>query len=233
MGFWSTTGDIAVALGKGVYSVGEDIVYGADRTFEGLGVSGSSRILQIGIENEYLLEHVKNVAKFGLSETSPIYDMITTILVEYFDRLPEELVQKLASKAAVGGAYVGGRMVVGKWLAKKIAIRIATAVASSTLYKQFAKKIGVSAAAGSTGIGIPITLLMLQGVGQRASYASGRLRANHPELWGKLRAKRGMDMLYFLVEGPMAKHLELIKAAKQNSLQWQLHVKNLKSELER
>ena len=91
----------------------------------------------------------------------------------------------------------------------------------------------MSAAAGSTGVGIPITLLMLQGVGQRASYASGRLRASHPELWAKLRAKRGMDMLYFLVEGPMAKHLELITAAKKNSLQWQIHVKNLKSELKR
>jgi hypothetical protein len=32
--------DRSVALGQGVYSVGEDIVYGIERTGEGLGVRG-------------------------------------------------------------------------------------------------------------------------------------------------------------------------------------------------
>ena len=44
--------DINTALGNGVYSVGEDIVLGLERSGEGLGMSSYNRISQIGYEKK-------------------------------------------------------------------------------------------------------------------------------------------------------------------------------------
>lgn len=40
--------DYSLALGKGIYSVGEDLVLGVQRTGQGLGTSGRARISDIG-----------------------------------------------------------------------------------------------------------------------------------------------------------------------------------------
>jgi hypothetical protein len=41
MAFTDDTIDIAVALGQGIYSVGQDIVLGIERTGEGLGLGNN------------------------------------------------------------------------------------------------------------------------------------------------------------------------------------------------
>ena len=42
---------VSVAIGDGIVSVGADIAYGIERSFEGLGGKGQRRVLQIGFEN--------------------------------------------------------------------------------------------------------------------------------------------------------------------------------------
>lgn len=222
MPFFDDLVDVATALGKGVYSVGEDIVLGAERTAEGLGMRGTSRISQIGRENELLVGLMTDLFRYGVTmPNSPLYDIISTILLEYYDKFPEEALQKLAKAGGLGLGYMSGRMVIGKMLATKVTTVIAMKIAQSAAYKQFAKKIGVSAGVGATGIGVPITLLMIQGVGQRASAGSQRLRGKYPTLYNKLRAKKGLDLLYFLVEKPMAKHLDAIFTANLGPQEFQ------------
>jgi hypothetical protein len=207
--------DVGTALGKGVCSAGMDIVYGIERTGEGLGIRGADRVAQIGSENEYLAKLLVELLKHGVTTIqSPLFRIIVEILVEYYSHFPEPVLKKLAKAAAVGAGYMAGRMVIGKALAKAVAVRIAGVIASSVAYKQFARKLCVSAGAGSTGIGIPITLLMLQGVAQRASNGSKRLSREFPELYRKLRAQNGLDMLFFLVERPLEKYLKAISLAK-------------------
>lgn len=217
MSAWDQLVGVGTALGKGVISVGADLYYGVGRTAEGLGVSGWDRSREIGFENEYLVKNLVKMVKGGITaRDSPLYKIISTILEAYFEKFPEEALKKVAQQALGAGAYMAGRMVIGKMLAQKIAVEILTRLAATTAFKQFAAKLGVSAAAGSTGVGIIITLVMVQGVGQRASHASKRLRQHSPALWQDLRRQEGLDMLYFLVEEPMAKHMELIRLAHQN-----------------
>lgn len=51
------------------------------------------------------------------------------------------------------------------------------------------------------------------GVSQRASKGAKRLEKSHPILSKKLKENGGFDMMYFLIEGPMEKHLKAIKEA--------------------
>ncbi|MDF0604792.1 hypothetical protein HZU77_003865 [Neisseriaceae bacterium TC5R-5] len=47
--------DVTTALGRGVYSVGEDLVYGIQRTGQGLYLSGPNRVSEIDYENKAIL----------------------------------------------------------------------------------------------------------------------------------------------------------------------------------
>ena len=47
MSFTDSFLDMSLALGRGVYSVGQDVVLGFDRTTEGLGLGNDGRVGQI------------------------------------------------------------------------------------------------------------------------------------------------------------------------------------------
>ncbi|MEL7000156.1 MAG: hypothetical protein AAFP68_18010, partial [Pseudomonadota bacterium] len=51
---WSIIAEFGIAVAKGAYSVGEGLVYGIERSGEGLGVRGTGRQLQIAKENELI-----------------------------------------------------------------------------------------------------------------------------------------------------------------------------------
>ncbi|MBI4903972.1 MAG: hypothetical protein HY820_10075 [Acidobacteria bacterium] len=209
--------DVGKSIGNGIASVVVDLGYGAERTAEGLGIRGVDRIAQIGAENEYLANHLTNLVKGVITAAdNPLFRLILKILEKYYEHIPEEILNKIGRTALKGAAYMGGRMVIGKKIAELIAIEIAKRVAATEAYKQLAKKIGVSAAAGATGVGVVITLAMVQGVAQRASKASQRLRSRNPQLWVELRNQGGLDMLFFLVEGPMEKYLNAIELAMRD-----------------
>ncbi len=145
--------DISTALGKGVYSVGEDIVLGLERSGEGLGMSGYNRISQIGYENGIIVSLIKETIEFGYEERSPLYKAIKIILTEYYSKIPEEVLKTIAEKSNILAGYLTGRMYIGTRLASFIAKRIAFKVAASTAFKQLATKIGTSSAASASYIG--------------------------------------------------------------------------------
>ncbi|MDH2432692.1 hypothetical protein QCD60_08950 [Pokkaliibacter sp. MBI-7] len=217
MSFSEEAINIATALGNGIYSVGEDIVLGAERTGEGWGLGKDGRSAEIGYENSAMKNILIDFARTSISdERNPLYKCIYNILEEYYSKFPEEILQQLASKAGVGAGYMAGRMLIGQKLAKTIALKICTVIATTTAYKQMAKKLGVSAAASATGVGIPIGLLMLQGVMQRSSHAALRLRKKCPELFSKLHVAGNLQLLYFLVEKPMHEYISTIEFANTN-----------------
>jgi len=101
-------------------------------------------------------------------------------------------------------------MVLSKKLAEAIALRIATTIAATTVYKTLASKISVSSGASATGIGAPIGLLMMQGVLQRSSIASQRLKINRPKLHNIMQQNGNLQFIYFIVEKPMEKYIHSI-----------------------
>ena len=149
--------------------------------------------------------------RYAISDgKNPITAIVTIIMSRSYVGFSDELMAKLAKAAGLALTKTAGRAMIGKALAQKIARRIAFKIAASAAYKKLAKKLGLSSAARSTGIGMPISMLLLQGVAQRASAASRRLRAKYPALYNELEAAGGLDMLFFLVEKPMNHQLEAI-----------------------
>ncbi len=224
-------GDVAVAIGGGVYSVGEDVVLGVQRSAQGFGTSGLGRITQIGFENEALTDLLADLVRFGVSERSPLAKIICTVLEQYYGHIPEHILRKIYKKAGLGALYVGGRLVLGRYIANFIAIKIARKIATTVAYKQFAKKLTVSAGAASTGIGIPISMLMFQGVAQRASNGRVRLMKKYPALYLKLHRQRRLDLVFFLVEKPLEKHLNIIEYAARNRTAFERELKKLEEKL--
>ncbi|BDC51875.1 hypothetical protein F183_A41900 [Bryobacterales bacterium F-183] len=228
MGAWDHLIDFGTALGKGVVSVGEDLVGGVERTAQGLGTSGTARMSEIGTENAYLVDILIALVKSAPdAPENPLFKIITRILEAYYEKFPEDALQKIYKTAAIGAGYMAGRMIIGKKLAEAIAKRLIARIAASTAFKQLATKLGVSAAAGSTGVGIVITLVMVQGVGQRASKASKRLKARNRKLWDALRTEKGLDMLYFLVEEPMSKYMDAIDMATNHATLFEQELKDV------
>ena len=79
---------VSVAIGDGIVSVGADIAYGIERSFEGLGGKGQRRVLQIGFENEFLVKHLQQLFKIGYqSYKNPLTKLISSILVKYYSCL--------------------------------------------------------------------------------------------------------------------------------------------------
>lgn len=209
--------DVAAALGKGVYSVGQDIVLGIQRSGEGLGFGNDGRMAEIGHENSAILSLLEEFFRYGASDKkSPLYKSIVHILEHYYSFFPDDVISALTKQAGIGAGYTAGRMVIGKKLAEAIATKIAVAIAASTAYKQIAKRIGISAGASTTGIGTPIGLLMAQGLMQRSSLASARLRMKSPQLYFLLQRNGDLQLLYFLLEEPLKKYIQAIHTAEKN-----------------
>src|SRR5690554_7259893 len=74
MSFMDSSIDVAVALGKGVYSVGQDVALGIQRTGEGLGLGSDGRIANIGYENRAMVSLLEDFFRYGSSDRrSPLY----------------------------------------------------------------------------------------------------------------------------------------------------------------
>lgn len=209
-----TAGDIASGVGRGIYSVGEDIVGGAARTARGLNVFDSDELAQIGVEDIRAFELIKLL----VTNWNTIEETCTTVVDYIYETLPEPQKAKMRAMAtkgaSVGGGYILGRIVIGSTIAKSIARLIAGRIAASETFRMLAIRLGVSEGAGATGIGVPIMLLMLQGVLERASKASRRLAGQYPELYQAL-SQKNLDMAWFLIEP----HLDDLRQAVIDQLQ--------------
>jgi hypothetical protein len=202
-GFWSGAWDVTKAIGGGIWSVGEDLVGGVYRTARSYNFWDREEQARIG--DEYI--RTWNLLKDIVSNRGAISEIVEAVIEHLYKKLPEERKAKVDEAirrgALVGAGYMVGRMVIGKQIATRIARRIAGRIAASQAFKALAVRLGVSAGAGATGIGIPITLLMLVGTVERAGQASRRLAGQHPELYADLRG-RNLDMAWFLVEPSLA-----------------------------
>jgi len=228
MGAWDDLVGFGTALGNGVISVGKDMYFGAERTAEGLGMRGYDRTAAIGMENEYLVANLRSLVKgIVTAQDNPLFQLVSRILEKYYQWFPDDALEKVCKAASISTGYVAGRMVIGRQLALAIGLRIVSQIAATEAYQELAKKIGVSAAAGSTGVGTLLTLVMVQGVAQRASRASQRLRDRIPALWQELRSQRGLDVMYFLVEGPMSNYIDAIALAYRDLPTFQAEVRKL------
>ena len=142
-----------------------------------------------------------------------MYKAIKIILFEYYSHFPEETLRIIAKKAGIGVGFLAGRMLIGRQIVGAVTKRILLKLAASQGFKLLSSRLGLSAVATASGVATVVGLLMVQGVAQRASDGRMRLEVSHPFLSRKLKENGGLDLLYFLIEDPMKKHLNAIKEA--------------------
>lgn len=206
---------IANGIANGFYSLYEDLVLGIQRTGEGLGLGKNGRVTEIGHENYALKNLLIKISKHGLSsELSPLYCIILIVLEAYYSHYPEETLTKIAKQSKILISHKVGRTIIGKTIAKKTAIKIAMIISSSALYKSITAKTGLSSSFSATGIGVPISLILIQGTLQRASHSAYRLYEKCPELYLILQRNDDLHLLYFMIEKPMEKYINGIMSAK-------------------
>ena len=202
-------------FGQGAAGIFKGLWRGLKRTGRGYR---PSKMAEVGLENERARELLFRIAKTGVAHSGPLF-LTIELTVGYltgtiFDGLAPELRKRIVAKAVRGGiraapgiaAKSAGKTVakaVAKKLATQLATRLAGRIARSALYKTVLRRVAVAAAVGSSGVGIPIALLMLQGIIERASEARKRLMKDVPALYGMLY-RRQLEMAYFLVEEHVA-----------------------------
>ncbi len=191
--------NVATGIGSGIVSVGEDLAGGAYRTARGLNIFNTDELAQIGAENE----RAYNLIVSFIKNPDLLENVVRFAIENIYNNLPADLQEKIRERFTSGAeqlaGYTFGRLVVGSAIARSIVRRLATRIAVSQGFRAMATRLGVSAGVGATGVGIPITLVMVQGVLERAAQASRRLQTDHPELYRTLLT-HNLDMAWFLVE---------------------------------
>ena len=189
--------NVATGIGSGIVSVGEDLVGGVNRTSRELFTPDERA--QISAENERALNLIISLINNRDILSKVVQFTIQDIYTSLPPNLKEKVRKKLTDGAKRGAGYTIGRLVIGTTIAKSIARRVATQIATSQVFKALAIRLGLSASVGATGIGLVITLTMIQGVLERAAQASNRLRTDHPGLH-ELLVAQNLDMAWFIVE---------------------------------
>jgi len=67
---------------------------------------------------------------------------------------------------------------------------------------------------------------MMQGLMQRSSHASMRLKNKSAKLYAVLQRNGNLQLLYFVLEKPLEKHIEAVSAAERNIMQFHSTINN-------
>lgn len=190
---------------KGAGSYVADLGRGAKRTAKGLRPWNEDAMITIAQENEAAARVFKRLVGGGLSGARTYLTEVIGVAFGAFvtwSSLPESIRDQASQKFGDAAESIVQKVVakqVGKVIVQKVATRVAERVVRTTVYRQLAKKLGASAALSSTGVGIPLAMLGVQGTIEKASGAADRLRTRYPAVYDRLAAQ-DMHMVWFLLE---------------------------------
>lgn len=192
--------ELALAVVDGIVSIPADLAYGLRRTFEDLGGSGQTVRLENAAERQRVLNVIKQAFDFSKSDAGPIAKIVKIILDEFYGKLSDELLEKIAKKAGIGTVFLGARTTTQVALVNAISKILTEQIAIAFIAKRFAK----------LGVGVALTALLIQGLLERASESTKKLFSSHPKIYIELKGQN-LDMAYFIVEDAMAPIMEAIK----------------------
>lgn len=198
--------EIALAVFDGVVSIPTDLAYGARRTFEDLGGRGSVVRKNNVAENKRVATIIDNAIKFANTDAGPITKVLKIILEEFYQDLPDSVIEKAAKKAGIGATYMTSRIATQAVLVNLIAKILTAKISANVIAKRLAK----------IGVGFALGGLIIQGMIEKASESANRLRSTHPKIYMKLKGQN-IDMAYFLVEDSMSKTMDALRMKYINS----------------
>jgi len=197
--------ELGKAVIDGVISIPADLAYGARRTYE--DIAGSHLVReQNKAERQRIWYVLKKAFDLGASEEAgPISKIVKIILTDFYDILPDATIEVIAKKAGLGTSYMSGRMSTQIGLTTLVVRKLAIEIALKASVKRAVK----------FGVGAAVSAFLLQGLMERASEASKRLRRTHPKIHASLKLN-DLDMAFILVEDSMKPILNAIEVHGKN-----------------
>ena len=190
--------DIGGAVVDGVASIPIGLFYGTRRTIEDVGLLGKD----VQRENFAESKRIWGLMKAAFENRGIIMSVITIVVFDCIERLPQSTVDKLAEHLVLRGLKMavrsGTRRFIKTTVANIVVTKIGPKIVTNVMVRQMAGKIASGA----------LTPLAIQGTIEQASNASQRLRRVNPRLWKKL-ADQNLDMLYGFVEDELAPFVAL------------------------
>lgn len=199
--------DISEAIISGIVSIPVDVYYGARRTAEDVGFFGNDVRLENAAERERLISLIGRVFN---GDHRMLINMIEIILNQFFDKVPDSVLQRMASAAGMRALEFGVRSATKTFLINLISSRIINRAVSRAAIQRVTK----------IAVGMILTAAIWQGLLERASNASQRLRISNSGIYQTFR-NQNLDMIYFLIEDHVQPYLEAVKIADTNSAEFQ------------
>lgn len=209
---------IAKAVASGVVSIPVDLFYGARRTAEDVGLMGS----QVRLENAAERERLFNLLNDAFKNRSILTRLVEILLNNFFDKIPESALNTMAAKAGYGAVRYGARYATQTFLVNLISKKVVEAAITKAVAQRIAK----------FGVGLAVSAVLFQGLLERASNSSQKLRTEHPAIYQQLR-RENLDMLYFIVEDFMEPYMQAIKLATTNAAEFQRLLDQILKEINR
>jgi len=185
--------DIGGAFVSGVFSIPVDLYYGSRRTFEDMGLFGE----EAQKENAAERGRIADLIKKAFNNRQVIYRLVRIIFDDFFGQLPESTKNKLKEALDKAGIWTTSRYGAQITLASYLGRKIAAAVVTKAIVKRLV----------AVGVGAVVSVIVTQGIVERSSEASKRLRRANPRLHQKLK-RESLDVIYFLVEEDVAPFVE-------------------------
>jgi hypothetical protein len=212
--------EIAIAVFDGVVSIPIDLAYGVRRTFEDFGGSGNATRLSNAAENKRVAIIIENAIKFANTDAGPITKILKIILEEFYQDIPDDVIEKVAKKTGIGATYMTSRVATQAALVNLIAKKLTAQITAKVIARRLAKM----------GVGFALGALIIQGMIEKASESAKRLMITHPIIYHKLRAQN-IDMAYFLVEDSMSKTMEAIRIKSGNPEKFKKILREIENEV--
>lgn len=209
--------ELGEAVADGIISIPTDLYYGTRRTAEDFGIFGQ----EIQKENREELQSIGKLIGDALKNRNIIQRAVMLILDDFFEHLPTDVKEKILQSSTNLGVKIVGRTgtqlalsrVVGEVLAKKVTDRI---------FAQQIIKVGSS---------LVLSAIVIQGLIERSSNASKRLKKANPRLFDTLK-KQNLEPLYFLFEETLAPIVSSAVYERLDYRKYNLIMEDLKSRFE-
>ncbi|MBP0616636.1 hypothetical protein J6595_13690 [Jiella sp. KSK16Y-1] len=186
--------DIGGAVIDGVSSIPIGLYYGTRRTVEDSGLLGKD------VQQENFAENrrIWSLMKAAFENREILLSVITIVVSECLDRLPDSTIEKLQYHLELRGISFASKVIAKKTVTDIVVSKMGPRAVTRVISKQAANRV----------VSLALMPVSIQGTIEQASNSSKRLRKINPRLWQKL-ADRNVDLLYGLVEDDLAPFVAL------------------------
>ncbi|WP_297205659.1 hypothetical protein [uncultured Pluralibacter sp.] len=183
---------IARGIIDGLSSIPEGLYLSIMRTWDGSGVIDRRNKIRNEMENERFFHVLKSMTR----SESPLRQLVTIVITDFYARLDQQGKQAIAGKQDYANAKLGSRLGAQTFIVQRITEIIVQRVRMKRRVQQLVR----------LGTAFTLNILMIQGLIEESARASRRMRLQYPQTYYKV-STMNLDMIYFLAEDELEPYL--------------------------